>query len=64
MRTISLRQAVQENRQRQKYRRLLTRLRLVTFDYQDLGDEAFARYQQVVRRVERRINKLRKAVMA
>lgn len=62
MRTVSLRQAVQENRQRQKYRRVLTELRSRVFDYQDLGAAAVQRYERVLHRVRRRLDKLRKAV--
>lgn len=60
MRTISLRQAIHENRQRQKYRRVLTRLRLRFFDYQDAGFLAFAKYLHVVEKVTYRLYELRK----
>lgn len=60
MTTRSLKQAIQSNRQRHKYRRVLSRLRLRFFDYQDAGIMAFAKYLHVVEKVTYRLHQLKK----
>ncbi len=49
----SLAAAVQRNRQRAKYTRLLSAVRLRVFDYEDAGPLQSAKYARVVRRIKR-----------
>lgn len=51
----SLVHSIQRNRQRNKYQKLLARLLLRRFDYEDAGPVIFDRYEKLLEKIRRRI---------